>query len=202
MRIGLDFDNTIVSYDALFYKVACEKKLISPDHFLNKLLLRDYLRKTGRELQWTEMQGEVYGIRMNEAQAFPGVIDFIVKSKEVGHTLTIISHKTRYPFIGPKYDLQAAANEWIHQNLTLKNNPLFEPNQIFFEATKEMKINRIEELDCNIFIDDLPEILLAENFYKNAKRILFDPEKNHNNITCQFKSFSSWEDISEHLSIK
>lgn len=202
MRIGLDFDNTIVSYDALFYKVACEKKLISPDHFLNKLLIRDYLRKTGRELQWTEMQGEVYGMRMNEAQVFPGVIDFIVKSKEAGHTLTIISHKTRFPFIGPKYDLQAAANEWINQNLTLKNNPLFAPNQIFFETTKEMKINRIEELDCNIFIDDLPEILLAKNFYKNARRILFDPEKNHNNIPCQFKSFSSWADILEHLSLK
>ena len=31
MRIGIDFDNTIVSYDALFYKVAVEQALDRAD---------------------------------------------------------------------------------------------------------------------------------------------------------------------------
>ena len=44
MRLGLDFDNTIVSYDALFHKVALEGSLIPADVAPTKLNVRDYLR--------------------------------------------------------------------------------------------------------------------------------------------------------------
>ena len=37
MRIGIDFDNTIVSYDELFYQIAQEKKLIPAELPVNKV---------------------------------------------------------------------------------------------------------------------------------------------------------------------
>ena len=55
MRIGVDFDNTIVCYDEVFHRVALERKLISPSLRVNKGAVRDHLRTIGREDAWTEM---------------------------------------------------------------------------------------------------------------------------------------------------
>jgi hypothetical protein len=35
------------------------------------------LRALGKEDVWTELQGYVYGARMAEAEAYPGVLDFM-----------------------------------------------------------------------------------------------------------------------------
>jgi phosphoglycolate phosphatase-like HAD superfamily hydrolase len=117
MRIGFDFDNTIVSYDAIFHKVAFERKVINVNVPKNKIAVRDYLRKMQREHIWTEMQGYVYGARMSEAEAYPHVIDVMNNLKKAGHHLFIVSHKTRFPYIGKPYDLHEAARAWIHQHL-------------------------------------------------------------------------------------
>ncbi|TSA53505.1 MAG: haloacid dehalogenase-like hydrolase, partial [Nitrosomonadaceae bacterium] len=117
MRIGIDFDNTIVSYDALFHKVARERNLVPSSAPVNKVAVRDYLRRIGQEEHWTEMQGYVYGSRMDEALAYEGVADFIRHAMAAGHQIFIVSHKTRYPFLGPQYDLHMAARAWIKHHM-------------------------------------------------------------------------------------
>ena len=176
MRIGIDFDNTIVSYDALFHKVACEKELINSTVSKNKLAVRDFLRANDQENIWIELQGYVYGARMSEAEAYPDAIDMIQRLVKAGHTLAIISHKTKYPYRGPHYDLHAAARAWVERYLYIDGHALIPNNQLFFELTKEEKIARITEFDCHVFIDDLPEILLAIEIPKNIRRFLFDPD--------------------------
>src|SRR5208282_2521681 len=115
MIIGVDFDNTIVCYDRLFQKVAVERGLMPPGLPASKSSIRNHLRKTGREDLWTEMQGYVYGSRMAEAEAFPGVLDFFRDCRLAGLTLAIISHKTRNPYLGANYDLHEAALQWLTQ---------------------------------------------------------------------------------------
>ena len=109
MRVGIDFDNTIVNYDTLFHKVALEQGVIPKTLAASKLAVRDHLRAIDKEHVWTEMQGYVYGARMEEAAMYPGVLDFLRWANLQGIGLAIVSHKTRHPFIGPKYDLHAAA---------------------------------------------------------------------------------------------
>lgn len=179
MRIGLDFDNTIVSYDVLFHKVAREQDVVPPDTPVNKVAVRDHLRRIGREEVWTEMQGYVYGARMDEALAYPGVIEFLRWAGKAGHELAIVSHKTRHPFLGPQYDLHAAARAWVERHLCEKGSPLIPAGQVFFELTKEEKLKRIGSFGCDIFLDDLPEILQASGFPASTRRILFDPEGHH-----------------------
>jgi len=179
MRIGIDFDNTIVSYDELFHKVAVEQGAVPAETPANKLAVRDYLRRGGRETVWTEMQGYVYGTRMDEAAAYGGAIDFIRCATDKGHTLAIISHKTRHPFLGPQYDLHAAARSWVERHLFLDQAPLIPAGQVFFELTKEAKLQRIGDFACDVFIDDLPEIFLAEGFPRATRSVLFDPERHH-----------------------
>ena len=200
MRIGLDFDNTIVSYDALFHRVALELALIPSGVAKNKLAVREHLRAAGREGAWTELQGHVYGARMDEALAYDGVIEFARRAAARGHELFIVSHRTRHPFIGPPYDLHAAARSWIERRFTVDGTPLVPPHRVFFELTKAEKIARIGACACDVYIDDLPEILLAPEFPSPTVRLLFDPERHHCGPAASgLRSFSDWASLDAHV---
>jgi len=197
MRIGIDFDNTIVSYDALFHRLALEKDLIPQTLPARKLAVRDYLRAANKEESWTLMQGEVYGSRMSEAIAYPGFFNFAKKAQASGHQLFIISHKTIHPFAGPKYDLHQAAKDWINKFMTINEVALNENTDAFFETTKEDKISRIFKLNCDVFIDDLPEILAMLGFPKKTQKILFDFDRIHLTNHSQFTAANSWQRIQD-----
>lgn len=198
MQIGIDFDNTIVSYDALFHRVALEQGVIPSGLPPSKLAVRDYLRGQEREDVWTEMQGTVYGARMDEAAAYPGVLEFLRWARDAGLRLSIISHKTRHPFIGPKYDLHQAARRWVETHLNDGGRPLVQPQAVFFELTKEEKIACIGKTGCDYYIDDLPEILLAPEFPAATRRILFDPDAHHRD-SGSLRRVESWSEALAHI---
>lgn len=196
MLIGLDFDNTIVSYDSLFHKVAIEQKVIPETILVNKIAVRNHLRSIDKESIWTEMQGYVYGERMQEAEPYKGVIEFIVRAKQLGHSICIVSHKTKYPFLGPQYDLHLSAIKWIENYLLKDGQPLFSQSEYFFEITKEEKVQRIKSCGFDMYIDDLPEILLHKHFPPNCKKILFDPEKHYTDENFEgLATANSWPQI-------
>lgn len=198
MRIGLDFDNTIVSYDALFHAVAVERALVPADTPVSKLAVRDHLRRVGQEPAWTELQGYVYGARMGEATAYPGAIEFICAARAAGAEVFIVSHKTRHPFLGPRYDLHEAAAKWITAELTDGACPLFTADHVFFELTKEEKIARIAACACDYFVDDLPEILQMRGFPAGAEKLLFDPEGLHRTADTG-QRFASWKALRSYF---
>jgi hypothetical protein len=199
MHLGIDFDNTIVCYDALFHRVCVEKKLIPAETPANKSDVRNYLRRIGKEEAWTEMQGYVYGERMSEAAPYPGVLEFIAAFHRTGHSVSIISHKTLHPFLGPKYDLHEAALKWLEQQ------GFFDPKRIglarenvFLELTKEAKLERIGSAGATHFIDDLPEFLGEPGFPEKVRRILFDPNQLYTD-EIRFTRATSWKVIGRIL---
>lgn len=192
MHLGVDFDNTIVCYDALFHKVAREKNLIPAQLPVNKSDVRNYLRREGNEPAWTEMQGYVYGGRMSEAAPYPGVLEFFQACRDAGITTSIVSHKTRRPFLGEPYDLHAAANTWLEQKGFFDVDGLGLPRaRVFFELTKEAKLERIGSCGCTHFIDDLPEFLGEPGFPKRVQRFLFDPNQLYADET-RFRRIQDW----------
>ena len=141
MRIGVDFDNTIVCYDGLFHRVALEQGLIPAALPADKGSVRDHLRRIGREDAWTEMQGTVYGARMLEAAAFPGVLDFFRRAVRSTFDICIVSHKTRHPYLGPKYDLHEAAAGWLERNGFFDADGIgMRRGRVFFELTLPEKL--------------------------------------------------------------
>lgn len=195
MLIGVDFDNTIISYDALFHRVALERGLIPAKLPVNKTAVRDHLRAAGREDIWTEMQGEIYGTRLGEALPFAGVRDFFAACRDRGIRVVIISHKTRYPYRGERHDLHAAARSWLIANEFVAAN---DDSAVFFELTKAEKIARITAAGCTHFIDDLPEILTDAGFPAGVERILFDPV--HASISCAaLRSMRNWLDATTYI---
>ena len=113
MVIGVDFDNTIVCYDRLFHHVAVEKSLVPATVPADKESVRNYLREQDREDDWTELQGLVYGVRIREAEPFPGVREFFAECRRRGIPVYVVSHKTRLPVRGPQVDLHEAARGWL-----------------------------------------------------------------------------------------
>lgn len=194
MLIGIDFDNTIVSYDRLFKTLAVEQGVIPADFQANKTLIRDHLRATGREPLWTAMQGEAYGPKMDGASAFPFVKSTIARLIQSGNAVRIISHKTLHPIVGPKFDLHAAARGWLEKEGFWSSEIGMNPTDTFFEPTKEAKWARIASEKCDVFIDDLPEILTSPAFPIGVKRFLFDPEQLHPPVS-ELTVVSSWENF-------
>ena len=202
MRIGVDFDNTIVCYDRLFHELAVERHLISPQVPIDKESVRNCLREQGREDHWTELQGYAYGTRIEEAAAFPGVREFFLQCRENDTPIYIISHKTRLPFRGPSVDLHRAARGWLEsQGFHDPSGIALPAERVFFEETKEKKLQRIAREGCTHFIDDLPEFLQEPGFPDGVLRILFDPLDRHGG-KVPFECFSSWDALRTHFSFR
>ena len=175
MRIGLDFDNTIANYDGVFHAAAVERGLVPVDLDTGKNAVRDYLNGSGRKDAFTELQGYVYGARMDLVAPYPGVADFVATARRAGHTLYVVSHKTRQPILGPAYDLHEAARRFLEAS-GFFGDAMIAPEHACFELTKEDKVARAAALDLEVFVDDLPEILTMTGFPAGMRRILFDPQ--------------------------
>ncbi len=182
MIIGIDFDNTIISYKHVFVRVAQEQGLLAQDYPLetSKTELRDFFRQSGREDQWTKLQGFVYGKCLGQAKIFEDVRSFFIRSQKENATTYIISHKTRHPYQGPRYDLHEAARTWLQdQDFFSPDGLNLKPAALFFEESAEAKSKRIHDLKCDYFIDDLPEFLSRQDFPPHTKPLLFDPYEDH-----------------------
>jgi hypothetical protein len=194
MVIGVDFDNTIVCYDGIFHKVAFERRLIPADLPISKGAVRDFLRKAEREDSWTELQGYVYGARMNEAAPYPGAIDFFRRCRLDEQKVLIISHKTRFPYLGDKHDLHEAAYRWLELQGFFGPSIGLTRHDVFFDLTKSEKLARIVRARCTHFIDDLPEFLGEQDFPSSVSKILFDPVGNSTSGGGWLR-VSSWMEI-------
>jgi hypothetical protein len=201
MRIGIDFDNTIACYDGVFHAAALERGLIPANLASDKNAVRDYLNGEGRADAFTELQGHVYGARMELASPYPGFAEFIATARKAGHDLFIVSHKTRHPILGPKHDLHAAARGFlVARGLVGAGATQIDSSRVFLELTKEAKVGRIAALGCDAFIDDLPEIFASPDF-PSARGILFDPAHQFADLARQrhLDRRGSWTEIAAEL---
>ncbi len=204
MRIGIDFDNTMIDYTGVFYQVALDLDWISRETLATKLAVKQSFLDANNERKWTELQGIVYGREINQAIPFDGLHQTITTWLNKGHELFIISHKTKYPIIGDKVNFHIAAMTWLERHQLVSpfgSLSTIARENVFFNETKEKKIAKIASLSCDVFIDDLPNILMHENFPVQPKKVLFDP-KNEQKLDGHFAALSKskvfhWSTLAE-----
>ena len=176
-KLGLDFDNTLIDYDEVFFKLALEKNLIPPSINKDKKSVRKFFIDNNIEDEFINLQGEVYGLKVLEAKQSLGMFEALRSLKNDNYELIIVSHKTKYPYSGKKYDLHKAASNWLEVNKFFDQNGLaMKRENVYFEITKEDKISRIEQLDISFYVDDLQSILSM--IKPSIKRILYSPKLN------------------------
>ncbi|MBT3331280.1 MAG: hypothetical protein HOE98_08370 [Rhodospirillaceae bacterium] len=200
MRIGIDFDNTIAGYDALFATLAEERGLFDRAP-TGKRELRDALRQRPEgELIWRRLQAEAYGGRMAGALLLDGVDRFIQLCRQGGVAVSIVSHKTRHAnFASDGTDLRRAATDWMEQHGFFDAMGLhMNPDDVHFEDTRSAKVARIAELKCAWFIDDLEEVFAEPGFPKTAQAVLYDPHAD-SEAAPDLLRCRHWDEIGEHV---
>jgi hypothetical protein len=196
VRIGIDFDNTIICYDKVFDSAARRRGLVPSDWMGSKIEVRDYLRsKPGGELAWQGLQGWVYGKGIGSAELFPGVRDFLATCRQTGSDVYIVSHKTQFGHQDPeRTDLRAAAREWLRTSglIDAEASPVAVGN-VYFEDTLSAKVERLAGLELDIFIDDLVDVFEQPHFPRSIRSILFASAATRR--ASRYKLIGTWAEI-------
>jgi hypothetical protein len=194
MRIGIDFDNTLICYDEVFLAAARERGLLTAEFTGNKQAVRDAIRLLpDGELAWQRLQGYVYGRGIAGAGIFDGADAFLRGCRDAGHTVFVVSHKTEFGHHDPeRVNLREAALGWMEARGFFAPKVYAIPrHNVFFEASRADKLKRITGLQCACFIDDLAEVLSDPDFPPGVKRVLFAAD----GASPHFTTCPSWERI-------
>lgn len=176
--IGVDFDNTIISYDKLLQRLAADRGLIPVGMATGKKTIRDSVRLLPRgEIEWQKLQAAAYGPRIGEAEPAEGVRRFFELGRRRGVRMYIISHKTEFANYGDAAtNLRTAALDWMAANRFFAANGLgLSQDDVFFGAARSEKIGFIRRLGCTHFIDDLEETFLEDTFPAGVEKVLYAP---------------------------
>ena len=120
MIIGIDFDNTIIDYSNAIKVLIKEKKFNLKKNNPKKEDLKNYIIKNYGETEWTKLQGEIYGKYIKFAKLSKNFAIFLKTLNKQNFQTYIISHKTKFPILGKKINLQNAATKWCDKNLKSK----------------------------------------------------------------------------------
>lgn len=198
MIVGIDFDNTIADYTGVFHSAALTLGWLPESISTTKPSVKDYLIHTYNEEKWTELQGIVYGRDIYRAHPYEHCFNVLSEMRNKGYTLKVVSHKTIHPVIGEKVNLHNAALEWLEANKLInhQDSPLSRED-IYFNETKDKKIDCIRSLGCQVFIDDLISIFEHKCFPESCEKILFTPS--HDQSIDLVTSVHSWQEIAQIL---
>ena len=207
MIIGIDLDNTIIDYRNAFWHTALSTGIFTErdkisfsnnhDQVPNKNEIKNRLiLEEGGNYKWESLQGQVYGQYIHNAGIYPGVANFLLHSKVRGVKVYIISHKTEFGhYDKSQTPLRKAALNFLEQKDLLSGDYGIQEKDIFFFDARRKKVNKVAELNCTYFIDDLPEVFREEGFPENTTEILFDIQSEH----AMNYTFNSWRGINEFV---
>ena len=144
MIIGLDFDNTDCRLFENLLLIAKEQGLkIKMELPIKDQVKSLMLKKRGGNLEWTKLQGEVYGKRISGACCYRGIKKFLREQSANGCRFFIISHKSIFPSLASDVNLHETARDFLTQNGFFSEESInLSINECFFEQTLECKINR------------------------------------------------------------
>lgn len=203
MKIGIDFDNTLVCYDQAYKALAAREGVMVPEASNAREVLKDIIMALPQgNVRWTQLQGELYGFFIKEAEPFPDAKTFLKKLKTQNVPFCIISHKSYYSAFGKIYSFREAALSWLQENGFFEEDTIgLNKEDCFWEHSQEDKINRITQEKCTHFIDDLPGVLSHNDFPEGVSRILFSPNTPVV-IDGPFHQLKSWKEIESYLEKK
>ena len=177
--IGIDFDNTLVTYDQVLQEEAVRQGLLDPNEAIGKRRIRDRIRQLpDGEIKWRRLQSIVYGQRMEEAHLAEGAEEFLHRCRQEGIPVFVVSHKTEYPAEGEQVNLREVAWNWMHRRGFFSEEGLgLRPENVSFHGTRAEKIERIRQVGCTHFVDDLEETFLEPSFPTSVLKILYAPHQ-------------------------
>ena len=191
LRIGLDFDNTLIDYEQVFTKVfiteTTRREINLSEVPAGKQAVKRAAIKLAGETFWMSIQGQAYGRGITGGKLSAGAAGFLHTARSNDAEIYIVSHKTEYGhFDDSQTNLRIAARDWMDdQGFFDPHGFGLHPSRVFFEGTLETKITRIKSLNLDYFVDDLKKVLTSPSFPKYTRGIWFRPQPSapHSTIT-------------------
>lgn len=170
-RIGLDLDNTAIDYTPA-YRIIAEKTGL-PQGLSDRESIRRRLRKSDEDdMEWQHFQSLLYTDGLAIAQPATGLFDFLNMCSTLGIRIFIVSHKTsQTPVQFGARDLRAPAQEWLMKHGISPG--LVRKEDVYFCSTREEKVRTIAAIDCQVFVDDLIEVLNHPDLPTDISRFLY-----------------------------
>lgn len=200
-RLGVDFDNTVVEYDALLYREARQRGLIPSEMTTCKREIRDWIRRAPEgDREWQKLQALLYGVGIKDAAPASGVAEFFAACRRQAVEVFIVSHKTQYAALDERrIDLREAAVAWLQAHRLFEaDGGVLSPDDVYFEPTRTDKIARIRRLGCTHFIDDLEETFLEPDFPSEVHKILYASHERSADLP-DVQVAGSWQEIVKSL---
>lgn len=175
MKIGVDLDNTLIDYESAFLAAAEYLQIRLPLSVRSKSQIREFVRsQQGGEIVWQRLQGIAYGRCVpGHAKLYPGVKRFLWRCRELGHSVVIVSHKTKYGHQDlEKVPLREVAFAFLVAHGIMGDQDRFVCN-VTYHNTYEEKISFIKKHDFDWFVDDLSEVISDLSGMDGLNRILF-----------------------------
>ncbi len=173
--IGIDFDNTIVCYERLLQSIAVSRGWLGNEDPGHKREVRKAIRRLADgEIVWQQVQAEIYGPRILEADLMPGLPSFLARCRSAGVEVHVVSHKTEFANLdGTGTNLRQAAREWLRRHRAFEPDGLaLDPARVWFTSSRAEKITEIVRLKCAYFIDDLVEVFTEPQFPRHVGKLL------------------------------
>jgi hypothetical protein len=143
------------------------------------------------------LQGQVYGAYIGRARLYDGVAAFIRSMHARRARISIVSHKTRRGHFDADANLWDAARGWLESQGFFSADAFgLDPQNVHFLETRDEKIATIAAIDCQAFVDDLPEVLLDPKFPELTERFWLAGTKDVNEGPG-LHPYRDWTDIRE-----
>ena len=176
-HIGVDLDNTIIDYSLAYGAIS--KKFGFGTELVDRMSIRTHLRLKEDGIEWQRFQALLYTEGLISAQPTKGVREFFELCRFSQIEVSIVSHKTlQTPELFGAQNLRQPAIEWLKEHSLVSDFVGFD--HLHFCSTQLEKVNTINELGCDIFIDDLLEVLMNPELASEISRVLYVVESTKN----------------------
>ena len=189
--IAFDLDNTILNYETSLYQLKLDRVELNEISANTKVDFKLRVIAEFGEDYWTELQGFLYTKYVAYAQVDPQFLELLNYLESNQWQTSIISHKTEFPYLGPKLNMRDCARD----RLEVAGIKKLLTDGVHFFDTKKEKVEYINLVKPNIYIDDLVEILdLLSNEITRLQFSSANPESNSN-----YDLVSDWRSVYKYL---
>lgn len=189
--IAFDLDNTILNYETSLDELRHQRNELKDINAKTKADFKAQVIREFGEDYWTELQGFLYTQYVAYSSIEPAFLDLLNFLNSHQWRTSIISHKTEFPFMGPRLNMRECALAKLEAIGVVSRLS----DGVHFFGTKKEKIDYINNLKPDIYIDDLVEIL--DQLSSEISRLLFTPNSHAEN--SPYYVISDWHSVYEYL---
>ena len=162
------------------------------------------MQSSGDHTLWNRAQAYIYTVGIEKAVVAEGFFDFVeTVNREDLVEWVIVSHKSsKLHFEDLDYghfDLREVATRWLQKNKVFEAKGF---KGIQFSDTKDGKIEIINSLNLDAFVDDLEEIFQHPKFPKDLMQFLYAPLNKSIPKSEQSARTFAWSEIKDSISAK